>query len=180
MSASKNITGKTIAILVADGVNDHLLNLTKHELEAQGATTRFIALKAGSISATKNINIAIDYSIHSVTPHIFDALYIPGGKRSIHTLVSQREVLDFVCSIYSAGKHIAVDDEAISLLEAACLNTKLSSLNPAELRANGIFLHTNTIPVVKHFVKAIAADHPLPDYSKEKHANYETQQVLNQ
>lgn len=174
MPAAKNIKGKTIAILIADGVNDHLLNLTKHELEAHGAATRFIALEPGSITAAKHNSIAVDYSIHSASHDAFDGLYIPGGKRSLQTLISQKKVLDFVCSMYSGGKHIAVDDEAISLLEAACLNPKLSSLNNGELRANGIFVHTNTIPVVKHFVKAIAADHPLPEYVYDKPLNQES------
>lgn len=167
MAASKNIKGKTIAILVADGVNDHLLNLTRHELQAQGASIRFVALKTGSITASKNTDIAVDHTIHSITPRTFDALYIPGGKKSIQSLASEKYVLDFVCSMYSAGKNIAVDDDALSLLEAACLNRKLSSLSNQELRANGIFLHTHTIPVVKHFVKAIADDHPLPDDQKD-------------
>ncbi len=179
MPATKIIKGKTIAILIADGVNDHLLNLTKHELEAHGADTRFIALESGSITAAKHNSIAVDYSIHTVSQDAFDGLYIPGGKRSLQALISQKEVLHFVCAMYSGGKHIAVDDEAISLLEAACLNKKLSSLNPTELRANGIFVHTNTIPAVKHFVKAIAADHPLPEYSYDKQSNYETQNLSN-
>lgn len=168
MPVAKNIKGKTIAILVADGVNDHLLNLTKHELEALGASTRFVALKSGNVKAAKNTNIVVDYSIHSVTSNTFDALYIPGGKRSIQTLLDAKDVLDFVCSMYSAGKHIAIDDDAIPILEAACLNRKLSSLSHHELRTNGVFLHTHAIPVVKHFVKAIADDHPLPDYQKDE------------
>lgn len=176
---AKNIKGKTIAILIADGVNDHLLNLTKHELEAHGATTRFVALNSGSVTAAKHNNLAVDYAIHTVSQEAFDGLYIPGGKRSIQTLIAKREVLHFVCSMYSGGKHIALDDEAFSLLEAACLNTKLSSLNTVELRANGIFVHTNTIPAVKHFVKAIAADYPLPEYAYEKLETHDTQHLFN-
>ncbi|MDF2455369.1 MAG: Catalase [Cytophagaceae bacterium] len=179
MPAAKSIKGKTIAILIADGVNDHLLNLTKHELEAHGADTRFVALQPGSITAAKRNSIAVDYAIHTVAQDAFDGLYIPGGKRSLQTLISQKEVLDFVCSMYSGGKHIAVDDEAMSLLEAACLNPKLSSLNHVELRTNGIFVHTNTIPAVKHFVKAIAADHPLPDNSFDKQLKDEPHYLVN-
>jgi catalase len=165
---SKSIQGKTIAILIADGVNDYLFNITKHALEAEGASTRVIAMKAGSISAVKNKSIPVDHTVTSTTSDAFDALYIPGGKKSVEYLSSQKEALHFVCSMYSAGKNIAVDDEGIQLLEAACLNSKLSSLTSNELKANGIFIHSNAIPIVKHFVKAIAADHKLPDYSKEE------------
>ena len=77
------------------------------------------------------------------------------------------DALEFVCAMYSAGKNIAVDDEGIELLEEACLNRKLSSLSSNELNANGIFVHTNAIPVVRHFIKAIAADHIIT-HSKQK------------
>lgn len=163
----KNIQGKIIAILIADGVNDYLFNITKHALETEGASTRVIAMKSGSISAVKNKSIPVDYTVSATSPDAFDALYIPGGKKSIEYLSLQKDALEFVCSMYSAGKNIAVDDDGIELLEAACLNRKLSSLTNNELKANGIFIHSNAIPVVKHFIKAIAADHKLPDYSKE-------------
>lgn len=164
---SKSIQGKTIAILIADGVNDYLFNITKHALEAEGASTRVIAMKAGSISSVKNMNIPVDYTVSTTTPDAFEALYIPGGRKSIEYLSAQKDALEFVCSMYSAGKNIAVDDEGMELLEAACLNRNLSSLTNSELKANGIFIHSNSIPVVKHFIKAVAADHKLPDYSKE-------------
>lgn len=38
-----NIESRKVAILVADGVNDHLLFLTKHEIEVQGGTTRIVS-----------------------------------------------------------------------------------------------------------------------------------------
>jgi len=160
---SKSIQGKTIAILIADGVNDYLFNITKHALEAEGASTRIIAMKPGSISAVKSKSIPVDYSVSTITPDAFDALYIPGGKKSVQYLSSQKDALEFVCSMYSAGKNIAVDDDGIELLEAACLNKKLSSLSNNELKANGIFIHSNAIPVVKHFIKAVAADYKLPE-----------------
>ncbi len=109
--------------------------------------------------------------INTVAPTLFDALYIPGGRKSIEYLSKQKEVLEFVCAIYSAGKNIAVDDEAIELLEQACLNRKLSSLSTHELNANGIFVHTNTIPVVKHFMKAIAADYAVTQSKENVHVN---------
>ena len=164
---SKSIQGKTIAILIADGVNDYLFNITKHALEAEGASTRIIAMKSGSITAVKSKNIPVDYTVSTTTPDAFDALYIPGGKKSVEYLSSQKDALQFVCSMYSAGKNIAVDDEGIELLEAACLNRKLSTLTDSELKSNGIFIHSNAIPVVKHFIKAVAADHKLPDYFQE-------------
>ena len=163
---SKRIQGKTIAILIANGVNDYLLNITKHALEAEGASIRVLAMNAGSVVAAKNNNIPVDYAMSLANPDVFDALYIPGGRKSVEYLSLQKEALDFVCSMYSAGKNIAVDDEGIELLERACLNNKLSSLTNNELKANGIFVHTNAIPVVKHFIKAIAADYKINDAVK--------------
>lgn len=167
----KSIQGKTIAILIANGVNDYLFNITKHALEAEGASTRVIAMKSGSIEAVKNKSIPVDYTVSTVDADAFDALYIPGGKKSIEYLSAQRDVLTFVCSMYSAGKNIAVDDEGLQLLEAACLNKRLSSFHANELKANGIFVHTNAIPVVKHFIKAVAADYKILQHTKEPDAN---------
>jgi hypothetical protein len=168
---SKSIQGKTIAILIADGVNDYLLNVTKHALEAEGASVCMIAIKSGSIAAAKNRSITVDYTISTSKAEAFDALYIPGGKKSVQYLSMQKEALEFVCSMYSAGKNIAVDDEGMELLEAACFNKKLSSMHNNELKANGIFIHTSAIPVAKHFIKAIAMDHKIPDYTKEPNEN---------
>lgn len=151
---------KTIAILATDGVNDYLLNITRHALEAEGATVRIIGLKSGKIIAAKHQHIPLDYSIHNVMADHFDALYIPGGRQSVQSLIKEKEVLDFVCSFYTSGKSIAVDDEGISILEKACLNERLSLRGYQELKANGIFVHTHAIPTVKQFIKSIIAHSP--------------------
>lgn len=161
---------KTIAILANDGVNDYLLNITRHALEAEGATVRLIGLKPGKIIAAKHQHIPLDYTIHTVVADHFDALYIPGGRMSVQSLIKEKEVLDFVCSFYTSGKSIAVDDEGISVLEKACLNENLSLRGYQELKANGIFVHTNAIPTVKHFIKAIIDHSP-----RRSHAHAEDQ-----
>ncbi len=164
---SKSIQGKTIAILVADGFNDYLYNTTRRALEEAGAFIRVVSSRSGIILAGEGKNIQVDYLLGITTPDAFDALYIPGGKKSIEYMSSQKEALRFVCCIYIAGKNIAVDDESIALLGTACLNKKLSSLTNIELEENGIFVHSNATPAVNGFIKAIAADCNLPDFSKE-------------
>ena len=147
--------------MVADGVNDHLLYITKHEIEAQGDDTRIIATKSGYVTASKNKLIPIDYSLYAITPETFDALYIPGGKKSIDYLLKQKEVLNFICMIYTSGKNIAIDEESMQLLEAACLNPFRSSCSSSDLKNKGIFIHLKSIPTVKYFIKAVAADYRI-------------------
>lgn len=162
---SISLANKKVAILVANGVCDYLFNITRNDLQSLGATVIIIAPKVDDVLTDKNVSIKVDQTIDSMPADFFDALYIPGGREGVGYLLTQKVAIEFICSIYTSGRNIAVDEQSIVLLEVACLNNRLSSSSPEELRNNGIFIRTEAIPAIKCFAKAIAQDHALHDYS---------------
>jgi hypothetical protein len=148
----KLLEGKTIAILITNRVND---NNTMQILDEAGATVRTIYLKAGSASGRKSRL----YSVNFLSAVKIDALYITGTQKNIDYLCKEKEILDFVCAVYRSGKNIAVDDQGIKLLEKACLNHRLSTLNYHELMEKGIFMHKVSFPTINRFIDAVASDY---------------------
>ncbi len=154
-ASSQGIRGREIAILAADGVNEEHLFITKSALEKEGAILKILSPKLGVIKGEKGTPIAID---HTFLPHlsmIFDAIYVPGGATSIHALIKEKSVLDFICETYKASKAIATDEGGVELLMASCMKDWLSPHIYNNLMEQGVVIHTSKEPAVHNFIKAI-------------------------
>ena len=109
---SRNLQGKTIAILAADGVEQVELVKPRQALEEAGATTRLISLKSGQIQSMEGDiepkdKYRVDATVEQADAESFDGLLLPGGTVNPDKLRLSDEAMAFVRAFYEAGKPIA-------------------------------------------------------------------------
>jgi catalase len=148
------IKTRRIAILVADGVDAVSLNKMKQALEAAGAQTKIIAPHLGNIATAKGKQINVDQSLLNAASVLFDAVYVPGGQKSVAALQKEPNAIHFINEAYKHCKAIAADGEGTKLLFITNAGTKNNSTDKSanNYMANGVLLNHNP----NEFIKAIA------------------------
>lgn len=108
---SGKLSGKKIAILATDGVEQVELTEPKKALEAAGATTQVISPKPGQIKAWKLTDwgekIPVDKALDGAQAAEYDALLLPGGVLNPDKLRMEPKAVAFVKEFVSSGKPIA-------------------------------------------------------------------------
>src|SRR6266571_4235405 len=107
----KKLSGKKVAILIADGFEQVEMTKPREALEDAGAETKIVSPKAGQIQgmhhADKGDKFDVDLTLEEARPEEFDALMIPGGLMNPDQLRSTPEALEFVRHFFSEGKPVA-------------------------------------------------------------------------
>jgi catalase len=122
-----SIKTRRVAILAADGVGDTELSTLQQALTAAGAQAKIIAPRLGSLKSANGAEVNIDFSLLTAGSVLFDAVYVPGGERSIETLKGEAKALHFVNEAYKHCKPIAATGAGIELLRASYLGTETIS-----------------------------------------------------
>jgi len=156
----ESIATRQIAVLVADGFNMDSFQAMKSALEKEGAMLKIIAPHGGTVICDQNLEHKVDAAIMTTESVLFDAVYIPGGEKSIDALLMEGKYIKFVNEAFKHCKAIAVDAEGETFLDATFVaNYKddkavLINKNPADFKS-AIAKHRNwerrtlvdTIPV---------------------------------
>jgi protease I len=101
------LTGKKIAILIAEGVEDLEYYVPLMRLQEEGATVLTAALEMGSVKGKNGLVVIPDTAIESLTPNTLDGLVIPGGWAP-DKLRRYPAVTDLVRKMDDAGKPIGI------------------------------------------------------------------------
>lgn len=111
------IKSRKIAILATDGVNGTQLNEYKKVLEAAGAVTKIVATHNGHLKDDAGKEVKVDFTFLTTASVLFDAVYIPGGNKSVAALVAEPDAIHFVEEAFRHCKAIAAVAEGLQLLE---------------------------------------------------------------
>jgi catalase len=148
-----SIKTRKIAILAANGVDGIALQQMKKALMGEGAVAEVIAPKLGKINTEKGAAIAVDKNLLTVSSVLYDAVYIPGGKKSIAALTMEADAVYFINQAYKHCKAIAVDPDAEALIN----KTNIAELLKTKKDLPGfVFSTKKNVPLSKLFIKAIA------------------------
>ena len=106
------ITGRRIAVLATDGVEEVELTTPVEALRAAGALITLVSLKAGRIQAmNEDVNPAgthqVDLAVAEADAASFDGLLLPGGTTNPDKLRLDEDAVNFVKGFVSSGKPIA-------------------------------------------------------------------------
>ena len=120
---TKPLIGAKIAILVANGFNEHDLTHTQRALQALGGNTRIIGMDQGLVNSWTGENwghhFASDNVLSAALAADYAMLIVPGGRRSIEKLKLTAHTRRFIGGFVDAGKPVAFFDEAAELLAFA-------------------------------------------------------------
>lgn len=108
---NNSLSGKKVAILATDGVEQVELTEPKRQLEQAGARTTVIAPKSGEIKAWKfkewGDKIKVDETLDNARPSDYDALMLPGGVMNPDHLRMEPKAVQFVKEFVQSGKPVA-------------------------------------------------------------------------
>jgi catalase len=118
-----DIRTRKIAILAADGVDGGALSGMQKALKAAGAQSKVIAPRLGTLKTAQGHDVKIDWSFLTVGSVLFDAVFVPGGDRSVKALTAEPRAVEFVAEAFKHCKAIGATGEGRALLQAAGLGT---------------------------------------------------------
>ncbi|HEX6577073.1 MAG TPA: type 1 glutamine amidotransferase domain-containing protein [Jiangellaceae bacterium] len=109
---STDLSGKTIAFLATDGVEQVELTEPWAAVQQAGATPRLIAPRAGRIQGfnhdDKGDTFAVDHTVADTDSDAYDALVLPGGTKNPDRLRTDKGAVEFVRAFVDAGKPVGV------------------------------------------------------------------------
>lgn len=107
------LSGRTVAILAADGVEQVELVEPRRAVTEAGAEVELLSIKPGEIQAVnQDINPAerfpVDRPVAQAVADDYDALVLPGGAVNPDNLRLDQGALAFVRGFFAAGKPVGV------------------------------------------------------------------------
>jgi len=108
---SHDLTGKRIAILVADGFEQEELLKPRDALEDAGAETEVVSPCERKVKGHKHHrpgrSVKVEVPLNQARTEDYDGLLLPGGVHNPDTLRMNTQAIDFVKSFFEAGKPVA-------------------------------------------------------------------------
>jgi protease I len=110
--ADPQLSGKRVAIIAADMVEQVELVEPRKALEKAGAETELISMEPGAIQGFNHYDKAdkhnVDRTIDSAKVDDYDALMIPGGVGNPDTMRGDERMVRFTRAFFDQGKPVAV------------------------------------------------------------------------
>lgn len=119
------VATRQIAVLAADGFHMEDLRKMTSLLEKDGAVFKIIAPHGGTITCDENMEHKVDASIMTTESVLFDAVYIPGGKKSVNELGKNAKFTKFVNEAFKHCKAIAADGAGADFLSSTFVGKHL-------------------------------------------------------
>jgi protease I len=105
------LTGRSVAFLATDGVEEVELTAPWNALKQAGADVSLVSDKSGEIQAVnhdqKGDRFAVDREVSQVSAQDFDALVIPGGVANPDKLRTNKDAVQLVRDFMEADKPVA-------------------------------------------------------------------------
>jgi catalase len=111
----QGIATRKVAVLLADGYDRADVATMREALERGGAWVRIVAPQLGAIPSHHEA-VQADFSFRTGDSVLFDAIYIPGGRKSVDALKRHAGVGDFVRDSWRHCKAIAASGAGVELL----------------------------------------------------------------
>jgi protease I len=107
-----SLSGKTIAFLATDGVEQVELTEPWHAVEEASGRAELVALAPGEIQGVnhdeKGDSFPVDKSVGEANPETYDGLVLPGGTANPDRLRIDKDAVGFVRAFFDADKPVAV------------------------------------------------------------------------
>jgi catalase len=144
-----SIRSRKIAFLVADGVSAASVTTMKKAIEDAGGSVEIIAPRLGTITADDKSKIPINKSFLTTASVFYDAVYVPGGSKSITTLAAEADAVHFLNEAFKHCKAIGGDTGTEPLLAVTYFKEHVKE-DP------GIIINERKKNGSKQFITAIA------------------------
>jgi catalase len=145
------IATRQIAFLVADGFNANDVKTMKNALEKQGAKAKIIGIKSKAVKDADGNEMKVDHALRTVASVLFDAVYIPGGEKSIQVLANEPDAIEFVNEAFRHCKAIAASGAGVNFIKNETYAGRAKNDKAVILNEN------RDTETTQNFIEAIAA-----------------------
>jgi protease I len=108
---ANRLSGKKIAFLATDGVEQVELTEPWRKIEDEGGTPELISLESGEIQGFDHLDKAdtfkVDKPVANADMGDYDGLVLPGGVANPDFLRTSEDAVEFTRSFFEAGKPVA-------------------------------------------------------------------------
>ena len=119
------VKSRKVAALISDGFDAGELAAMKKALTAEGAQLQTVATRLGNIASADGKTVAADHSLLTAASVLFDAVFIPGGAKSVQALADDPDARHFVNEAYKHCKAICATGEAAAFLDATYVDLSI-------------------------------------------------------
>ena len=147
------VRSRSVAILVADGVDGASIAAVQAALLAAGTTVHLIAPRLGPVKPGSGDRFEATGTLENSPPVLFDGLVLPDGVGGVKALSGRVEVMDFISNQYRHGKTLLVLGASTTLIERAGVAPTLASgdADPGIVVGES----ANAGQAIKGFIKAL-------------------------
>lgn len=107
-----DLTGKRVAILIANGFEQEEMTRPRRALHDAGATTYIVSPEAGKVRGWDHTDwgesFSVDVPLDQANPNDYDALLLPGGVMNPDNMRRNPQAQAFVRAFFDARKPVAV------------------------------------------------------------------------
>jgi catalase len=121
------IVTRSVAILVADGVDSGPVSDLIEALQHAGAVTRLLGSRLGVVLAEDGEPLEIDATLENSPAVLFDAVVLPGGSEAVDALCVNGRALEFLKDQYRHCKTILALGDSPRMLTKAGIPLTLPS-----------------------------------------------------
>ncbi len=127
LPGSGGIRSRSVAILVADGVDGKSLATVQAALRAAGATVHLIAPRLGPVKPASGDPFGATGTLENSPAVLFDGVVLPDGARGVKALGALIEVMDFISNQHRHGKTLLALGASKALMAQAGASPTLAS-----------------------------------------------------
>lgn len=129
----ESIKSRKIAILIDNGFNYQEFMAVKQSLMEKGAHPKVVSMFKGMIKSDDGQEVEVDKSHITTGSIMFDAIFVPGGQKSVEALKKQGDALHFLNEAFKHCKPIAATSEGVDLL----MSSDIKGVKLAEMGSKG-------------------------------------------
>ncbi len=115
-TAFGSVTGRMVAVLVADGVDEASVDAFREPLVGRGAVVEVLAATDGAVRTSAGGVLNVDRAHTTVSSVLYDAVVVPDGADSARTLAGDGIARHFVLEAYKHHKPVAAVGAGTGLL----------------------------------------------------------------
>ncbi len=117
--AAGTLQGRSVGLLLTDGVDDALLKRVRKALHHAGAQPVLVAGHAVGVMTAGGKSVAADAALAGAPSCLFDAVVVLGSADGIEPLLTLPAARSWLADAWRHLKSIALDDAGLRLLQAA-------------------------------------------------------------
>ncbi len=117
--AKPTLKGRSLGVLVTNGVNPTLLDAVRQAAQQEGARLVLIALAIGGVEDATGAHVAVDQALAGAPSVLFDAVVLLPSAPGAELLTGEVKAVSFVADAFAHLKIIGYSADAVPLLEKA-------------------------------------------------------------